>query len=114
MIWDLMGRLPLLARDYVDSIDGGSKLWNHVSKNWRLLVWRNETDEKFELKTSLFVINRLFLRRLLTVPLIMRGQSAVRDNSIFNHKEFHKTLTVKFGKNSNFLSVRNPLLRSDI
>ena len=48
MIWDFVGRRPLPARDYVVSIMGGPKLWNHVSKVWRLLVWRNKTDEKFD------------------------------------------------------------------
>ena len=55
MISDFTGRRPLPARDYVVSIDG-PKLWNHVSKVWRLLVWRNKTDEKLDVKTSFFVI----------------------------------------------------------
>ena len=41
MIWDFTGRRPLPARDDVVSIEGGPKLWNHVSKVWRLPVWRN-------------------------------------------------------------------------
>ena len=35
------GRRPLPVRDYVVSIEDGPKLWNHVWKVWRLLVWRN-------------------------------------------------------------------------
>ena len=48
MIWDFVGRRPLPVRDYVVSIEGGPKLWNHVLKDWQLLVGRDKTDEKLE------------------------------------------------------------------
>ena len=48
--------LPTPHRDYVVSIQGGYMLWNHVSKVWRFLVWRNQADEKLDMKTSFFLI----------------------------------------------------------
>ena len=56
MIWDFVSRRPLPVRDYVVSIKGRPKMWNHVSKVWRLLVWWNKTDEKLDMKISFFVI----------------------------------------------------------
>ena len=56
MILDFLARRPLPVRNYVVPIKGGPKRWNHVSKVWRLLVWRNETDEKLDMKISFFVI----------------------------------------------------------
>ena len=41
MISDFTDRRLLSARNYVVSIEGSSKLWNHVSKVRRLLVRRN-------------------------------------------------------------------------
>ena len=45
---------PTPARDYVVSLEGGPIMSNHVSKVWWLVVWRNETDEKLDVKTSFF------------------------------------------------------------
>ena len=56
MNWDFVGRRSLPVRDYVVSIKGGPKLWNHVSKVWRLLVWWNKTDEKLDVKISFLVV----------------------------------------------------------
>ena len=42
----------LWAADSVVSIKGGLKLWNPVSKVWRLLVWRSTTDEKLDVKIN--------------------------------------------------------------
>ena len=54
MIWNFKERQPLLVRDYLDSIKNGPWLLN------RVLVWRNEIDEKFEEEISIF--------RLITLP----------------------------------------------
>ena len=45
MSWDFIGRRHLSVKDYVVSIESG-----------RLLVWRNKTDEKLDVKTSFFVV----------------------------------------------------------
>jgi len=60
--------------DYVVSIKGGPKLWNHVSKVWRLLVWRNKTDEKLDVKISFFGCNfaKHELAKLLTIYMTTR------------------------------------------
>ena len=77
MIWDFVSRRPLPVRDHVVSIKDGPKLWNHVSKVWRLLVWRNTTDEKLDVKISFFVIilpnmnspNFIFMKSLKSLNL---------------------------------------------
>ena len=56
MIWDFVDRRPLPVRDYVVWIKGGPQLWNQVSKVWRLLMWRNKTDEKLDMKISFLVV----------------------------------------------------------
>ena len=48
MIWNFKDRKPLSVRDYLDSIKDGPWLLN------RVLVWRNEIDEKFEEEISIF------------------------------------------------------------
>ena len=50
MIWDFMGRWPLLARDYVDLIKNGPLFLNKMSKIRQVHVWRNKVDEKLKRK----------------------------------------------------------------
>ena len=45
MSWDFIGRRHLSVKDYVVSIESG-----------RLLVWRNKTDEKLDVKTSFLLL----------------------------------------------------------
>ena len=60
LLWFTLGEIQWFgiswaADPFCQGLCGSPKLWNHVSKGWRLLVWRNKTDEKFEVKISFLV-----------------------------------------------------------